>query len=61
MGEAPSRLAARPALTAAIALPLPAAAQQEVRHIAVTASGMPNNGSEGMRFLGVPVFEPLVD
>lgn len=26
-----------------------------------TTSGMPNNGFEGMRFLGYPVFEPLVD
>ena len=26
-----------------------------------TTAGMPNNGSEGMRFLGFPVFEPLVD
>ena len=25
-----------------------------------TTSGMPNNGYEGMRFLGYPVFEPLV-
>lgn len=26
-----------------------------------TTNGMPNNGFEGMRFLGYPVFEPLVD
>ena len=26
-----------------------------------TTAGMPNNGFEGMRFLGFPVFEPLVD
>ncbi len=26
-----------------------------------TTTGMPNNGAEGMRFLGYPVFEPLVD
>ncbi|WP_197424891.1 ABC transporter substrate-binding protein [Bordetella sp. N] len=26
-----------------------------------TTTGVPNNGSEGMRFLGYPVFEPLVD
>ncbi|CAA9210707.1 MAG: ABC transporter, substrate-binding protein (cluster 5, nickel/peptides/opines) [uncultured Acetobacteraceae bacterium] len=47
----------------------PAAAQQQpskVLRIAMTASdvpttsGMPNNGFEGMRFLGYPVFEPLV-
>jgi len=47
----------------------PAGAQQQpqkVLRIAMTAadvpttSGMPNNGFEGMRFLGYPVFEPLV-
>ena len=47
----------------------PAMAQQQpqkVLRIAMTAadvpttSGMPNNGFEGMRFLGYPVFEPLV-
>jgi ABC-type transport system substrate-binding protein len=49
------------------ALPAVASAQQKVLRIAMTASdvpttaGMPNNGSEGMRFLGFPVFEPLVD
>ena len=49
------------------ASPLPAAAQQpKVLRIAMTAtdvpttSGMPNNGYEGMRFLGYPVFESLV-
>jgi peptide/nickel transport system substrate-binding protein len=26
-----------------------------------TATGMPNNGFEGMRFLGYPAFEPLID
>ncbi|WP_149536819.1 ABC transporter substrate-binding protein [Siccirubricoccus phaeus] len=61
-------LAAALALT--LALPLaasePAQAQQKVLRIAMTASdvptttGMPNNGFEGMRFLGYPVFEPLV-
>ncbi|MET0428939.1 MAG: 4-phytase, partial [Microvirga sp.] len=25
-----------------------------------TTTGMPNNGFEGLRFLGYPVFEPLV-
>ena len=25
-----------------------------------TTTGMPNNGFEGMRFFGYPVFEPLV-
>ncbi|TCZ66187.1 ABC transporter substrate-binding protein [Roseicella aquatilis] len=56
------------ALAAALAaLPALAAAQQKTLRIAMTASdvpttnGMPNNGSEGMRFLGFPVFEPLVD
>ena len=45
----------------------PAGAQQpKVLRIAMTAadvpttSGMPNNGFEGMRFLGYPVFEALV-
>ncbi|MCB4822409.1 ABC transporter substrate-binding protein [Roseicella aerolata] len=58
------------ALAAALAAPvaaLPAAAQapQKVLRIAMTASdvptttGMPNNGFEGMRFLGYPVFEGL--
>lgn len=42
------------------------AQQQKVLRIAMTAadvpttSGMPNNGFEGMRFLGYPVFEGLV-
>ena len=56
------------ALAAALAaLPALASAQQKVLRIAMTASdvpttnGMPNNGSEGMRFLGFPIFEPLVD
>jgi peptide/nickel transport system substrate-binding protein len=60
------------ALHAGVAAPLPASAQQQqpppqkVLRIAMTAadvpttSGMPNNGYEGMRFLGYPVFEPLV-
>ncbi|KPL53536.1 hypothetical protein ABB55_16045 [Prosthecomicrobium hirschii] len=26
-----------------------------------TTTGMPNNGAEGMRFAGYPIFEPLVD
>jgi ABC-type transport system substrate-binding protein len=45
----------------------PAEAQQpRTLRIAMTAadvpttSGMPNNGYEGMRFLGYPIFEPLV-
>jgi len=43
-----------------------ASAQQKTLRIAMTAadvpttSGMPNNGFEGMRFLGYPVFEALV-
>src|SRR3954465_8965022 len=47
--------------------PAATAAQPKTLRIAMTASdvpttaGMPNNGSEGMRFLGFPVFEPLVD
>jgi ABC-type transport system substrate-binding protein len=44
----------------------PSFAQEKVLRIAMTASdiptttGMPNNGFEGMRFLGFPVFEGLV-
>jgi ABC-type transport system substrate-binding protein len=52
------------ALLAASALSLtPAAAQENVLHIGMTASdiptttGIPNNGFEGMRFLGFPIFE----
>ena len=45
---------------------LPALAQEKVLRIAMTASdipttsGMPNNGFEGMRFLGFPIFEGLI-
>ena len=50
-----------------LALTLPASAQTPPRvlRIAMTATdvptttGMPNNGFEGMRFLGYPVFEAL--
>ena len=44
----------------------PAVAQEKVLRIAMTASdiptasGMPNNGFEGMRFLGFPVFQGLI-
>src|SRR6516162_10465737 len=44
----------------------PAMAQEKVLRIAMTASdiptttGMPNNGFEGMRFLGFPAFEGLI-
>src|SRR5471032_544826 len=44
----------------------PAIAQEKILRIAMTASdiptttGMPNNGFEGMRFLGFPIFEGLV-
>jgi peptide/nickel transport system substrate-binding protein len=57
-----SRLVA--ALIGLLLLLLPA--QGEVLRIAMTASdiptttGMPNNGFEGMRFLGFPIFEGLV-
>src|SRR5436189_6393426 len=53
------------ALTAALAWLSPAHGQTTLR-IAMTASdvptttGMPNNGFEGMRFLGYPIFEGLV-
>ncbi|MFC7691476.1 ABC transporter substrate-binding protein [Paeniroseomonas aquatica] len=58
----------RLALAASLIVPLTAQAQApKVLRVAMTASdvptttGMPNNGSEGMRFLGFPVFEPLVN
>jgi ABC-type transport system substrate-binding protein len=54
-------------LFAAALVPLsPASAQDKVLRIAMTASdiptttGMPNNGFEGMRFLGFPIFEGLI-
>jgi ABC-type transport system substrate-binding protein len=53
------------AMTSALAWLSPASADSMLR-IAMTASdiptttGMPNNGFEGMRFLGFPVFEGLV-
>jgi peptide/nickel transport system substrate-binding protein len=53
------------ALTGSLALAAPAAAETMLR-IGMTASdiptatGMPNNGFEGMRFLGYPIFEGLV-
>src|SRR5258705_5219206 len=45
---------------------LPPARAEETLRIAMTAAdiptttGMPNNGYEGMRFLGYPIFEGLV-
>src|ERR1700693_6574382 len=45
---------------------LPPASAEETLRIAMTATdiptttGMPNNGLEGMRFLGYPIFEGLV-
>ena len=50
----------------ALILPLSAMAQDKVLRIAMTASdiptttGMPNNGFEGMRFLGFPIFEGMI-
>src|ERR1700704_1359288 len=44
----------------------PASAQEKVLRIAMTASdiptttGMPNNGFEGMRFLGFPIFDGMI-
>jgi ABC-type transport system substrate-binding protein len=58
-------LASAAALLAVSALS-PASAQEKVLRIAMTASdiptttGMPNNGFEGMRFLGFPIFEGLI-
>ena len=54
------------AATLAGGLPGPAARAETTLRIAMTASdiptttGLPNNGFEGMRFLGYPVFESLV-
>ena len=53
------------ALSGSLALAAPAASETMLR-IGMTASdiptatGMPNNGFEGMRFLGYPIFEGLV-
>lgn len=53
------------ALVGSLSLATPAASESVLR-IAMTASdiptatGMPNNGFEGMRFLGYPIFEGLV-
>jgi ABC-type transport system substrate-binding protein len=64
-GRVASRAVAAAALVATAIAASPAAAQGTLR-IAMTASdiptttGMPNNGFEGMRFLGYPVFESLV-
>lgn len=58
-------LAAAVSLAALCAASMPAMAQKTLR-IAMTASdiptttGLPNNGFEGMRFLGYPIFEGLV-
>jgi peptide/nickel transport system substrate-binding protein len=58
-----SRFAAAAAISLVAALP---ARGEDVLRIAMTASdiptttGLPNNGFEGMRFLGFPVFEGLV-
>jgi len=51
---------------AAILLPFKPAMAETTLRIAMTASdiptatGLPNNGFEGMRFLGYPIFEGLV-
>src|SRR5215468_10583676 len=53
-------------LAACVAGGSPAQAQEKVLRIGMTASdiptttGMPNNGFEGMRFLGFPIFEGLI-
>jgi peptide/nickel transport system substrate-binding protein len=54
------------AASASLLLLLSPARSEDVLRIAMTASdiptatGMPNNGSEGLRFLGFPIFEGLV-
>src|SRR5471030_2757900 len=62
-----SRVFSLLSLLVASALPLQSAvAQEKVLRIAMTASdirtttGMPNQGFEGMRFLGFPIFEGLI-
>ena len=61
-----NRLAVASLLAASLLSLSPAAAQEKVLRIAMTASdiptttGMPNNGFEGMRFLGFPIFEGLI-
>src|SRR5258706_2190375 len=59
------RKASYPLALAAVLLCKPAMAETTLR-IAMTAvdiptaTGLPNNGFEGMRFLGYPIFEGLV-
>ena len=61
-----NRLAVASLLAASLLSLSPAAAQDKVLRIAMTASdiptttGMPNNGFEGMRFLGFPIFEGMI-
>ena len=60
------RLSAALLFAAALVSLSPASAQDKILRIAMTASdiptttGMPNNGFEGMRFLGFPIFEGLI-
>src|SRR4051812_28531011 len=57
---------AKLAFTAALALSIQPALAQSTLRIAMTAAdiptatGLPNNGFEGMRFMGYPIFEGLV-
>ena len=59
-------LAVASLLAASLLALSPASAQDKVLRIAMTASdiptttGMPNNGFEGMRFLGFPIFEGMI-
>jgi len=61
-----NHLSAALLLAAALVPVSPVSAQDKVLRIAMTASdiptttGMPNNGFEGMRFLGFPIFEGLI-
>ena len=61
-----NRLAVASLLAASLLSLSPASAQDKVLRIAMTASdiptttGMPNNGFEGMRFLGFPIFEGMI-
>src|SRR5437879_3124773 len=65
-GAEPMKKCLSLALVLAVSALSPAMAQEKVLRIAMTASdiptttGMPNNGFEGMRFLGFPVFQGLI-
>lgn len=61
-----NRVSAALLFAAALIVVSPVSAQDKILRIGMTASdiptttGMPNNGFEGMRFLGFPIFEGLI-